>query len=232
MSKKSEVAEVLFNLPESALTTKQIRWMMSHLPDSDEMGESAVTSKEMKKVEPVKWDHSNSSFHKAFGIPDMGALEVIVDKLEDAESSLKRGNDAPIKIKKSMLIEAVRINLTETELCFLIGLGVNGIKNYMIEEMRSGVKDILDNPISTGDPKRDVSELLKSLQSQAFEQQVVGPGSLEDMLDALESGKGRGAIADENGNRIEFRNLEEFKQVLIKRLEQLRDELKRARDGK
>ncbi len=52
------------------------------------------------------------------------------------------------------------------------------------------------------------------------------------MLDALEAGRGKGAISDERGELIQFKNLEEFKNALIKRLEKLRDDLKRERDGK
>ena len=231
MSKKLAVAEVLYNLPESTLTTNQIRWIMSHLPDTDEMGENGATSKEIKKLEPVKWNHSKSSLYKAFGMDDISKVENIITKIEDVDTLLKRSN-SNLDIKKSMIIEGLRPNLTETELCFVLCLGMNGLKNYMIDEMKLGIGEVLSDRISTGDARKDIKDILSSLQSQSVDQQIVGPGNLEDMLDALEAGRGKGAISDERGELIQFKNLEEFKNALIKRLEKLRDDLKRERDGK
>jgi hypothetical protein len=112
-SKKQQIAELLYDLPTGRISTDTIRWVMSHLPDTDQKGDNSQKGSNI--------DHDKENIHEALGLNDQEVFDLAL-KLRDSFPDEHA--------KKSIVIEKFYPLLNEKEKMFMVAKGVPDFQNF------------------------------------------------------------------------------------------------------
>ncbi len=154
---KQKIAEILYNIPTNMISTDDIRFIMSYLPDdTTERGTNSVTPS------TVTFDHTiNKKLHLAIGMKDSDVIE-LARKLQNSFE-----DDETPRTKKTQVLEKFYPQLNDKEKVLLIAEGVPAFQSYSTEvalesEGADGVQRILGE--NSGISKSELNLLQQKLE--------------------------------------------------------------------
>lgn len=122
MSKKAKLAEILYDLPTNKISTEDIRWIMSHLPeDNNERGKEAV-----KPQGVIAFNHNTEDLREMVGINNKEILQLL-HKFEGCFESKDKA------ARKSYVLEKFYPLLNDKEKVFLIAYGIPRFQHEALE---------------------------------------------------------------------------------------------------
>lgn len=154
---KQKIAEILYNIPTNMISTDDIRFIMSYLPDeTTERGTNSVTPS------TVTFDHTiNKKLHLAIGMQDADVI-ALARKLQNSFM-----DDESPRTKKTQVLEKFYPQLNEKEKVLLIAEGVPAFQFYSTEvalesEGAGGIEKILGADSGIG--KSELNLLAEKLE--------------------------------------------------------------------
>ena len=152
-SLKQKIAEIMFDIPTNKISTDDIRWVLSYLPDD---------TKERGANSPVPLNavflHDKEEIHEALGLSHSEVID-LARKLQDSFGEMEGD------VKKTKVLEAFYPQLSEKEKVLLIAEGVPSFQAYATTvALEHGGADSIEHILrgKTGSLKRSDLDALAS----------------------------------------------------------------------